>query len=232
MTQTTEFMVSFEEPTERPPPSSRVAAFGAAKRHSRRVRRLKIAIVFGSACAFAGLLLVAVYDPFGRIPAGISVGRAGLNGSKITMEHPKLSGYKRDGRPYQLLAASGVQDIKKPSVVELNEIDARVTMPDNSVVRLRAPDGVYDTVKDFMQLQRDIRVTSSSGYDARLKSADLDFKAGTIVSRDPVAVETHSSNIAANSMTISENGNTIVFIGNVRSTLSPADATPAPGGSP
>jgi lipopolysaccharide export system protein LptC len=228
MTHAAGFMGDFEPPKTLPT-SDRMAAFDAARRHSRRVLRLKTAIVAGSLLAVAALAVVGLFNPFDRIPAGISIGRATLNGAKITMEHPKLSGFRRDGRPYRLLAASGVQDIKNPTVVELNEIDAQVTMPDKSVIHLRAPQGVYDSVKDFMRLPRDIRVVSTAGYDARLKSADLDFKAGAIVSHEPVVVTTGSSRIAAEAMSISGNGDLVVFAGDVRSTLASGAKAPSQG---
>jgi lipopolysaccharide export system protein LptC len=227
MTHAAGYMDDFEG-SGLPPTRERAAAFDAARRHSRRVSRLKILIVCGSAFAICALAFVSLDDPFGRLPKNVSIQGAALSGTKITMEHPKLTGFKRDGRPYQLLALSGVQDIRSPSVVELNEIDARVTMPDKSVLRLQAPQGVYDTVKDFMRLRRNIRVTSTSGYDARLTSADLDFKAGTIVSQDPVTVITASSTIAADAMSITGNGAAVIFTGDVRSTIASPSKAAAP----
>jgi lipopolysaccharide export system protein LptC len=197
----------------------RRAAFGAAARHSRRVRWLKVAILCGSLAGIAALLVIGLYDPFGRIPGHISIGGASLNGSQVTMEKPKLTGYKRDGRPYELLAASGVQNLKTPSLVQLNEIDAHMTMPDDSVVRLVSSQGLYDSKTDFMRLPHAVRVTSNAGYDARLQSADLDFKAGTIVTTQPVTVAARSATIAADALAIAENGKVVVFTGNVRSTL-------------
>lgn len=212
---------------------SRRAAFRAAERNSNRVRWLKIVILCGSLAGLGGLLAVGFYDPFGRIPGHISIGRATLNGSRITMEKPKLSGYRRDGRPYELLAASGVQDIKKPSIVDLNDIDAHMTMPDQSVIRVVSRAGIYDSKKNFMRLPHAVRVTSTAGYDARLKSADLDFKAGTIVSRQKVTVAARSATIAADALVISNSGTVVVFQGDVQSTLVPQagqDASKKGGG--
>lgn len=219
MAHAAEFMI---DPDEFPGPSvlrRRRAAFRAAARHSRLVRWLKIAILCGSLAGVAGLLMVGLYDPFGRIPGHISIGGASLNGSQVTMEKPKLTGYKRDGRPYELLAASGVQDLKTPSLVQLNEIDAHITMPDDSIVRLVSSQGLYNSKTDFMHLPNAVRVTSNAGYDARLQSADLDFKAGTIVTGQPVTVTARSATIAADALAIAQSGTVVVFTGNVRSTL-------------
>ncbi len=55
------------------------------------------------------------FDPFRAfLPAGVSIDRAGLNGSRVTMSHPKMSGYRKDGRPYDFTAESAVQNLKTP----------------------------------------------------------------------------------------------------------------------
>jgi lipopolysaccharide export system protein LptC len=198
-------------------------AFVAARRHSRRVSRLKIAVVLLCLAAAAGLIGVAFFNPLAHLPRGVSIVGSTLSGTKITMDHPRLNGFRRDGSPYQLLASSGVQDIRTPSIVELNDIDANLTMPDSSVMKLQAPQGIYDTTKDRMRITRTLHVTDPNHYHAELQSADLDFKAGSVVSADPVTVVTTSSTIAADSIDITENGDKIVFQGQVRSTLARPD---------
>lgn len=220
-TDAADFMINSEGATAQSIALRRRAAFSSAERHSKRVRWLKRVILFAALAAIAGIFAIGLVDPYGRLPGHISIGKTVLNGSRITMEEPKLSGFKRDGRPYELHAASGVQDIRRPAIVQLNEIDARMTMPDESVVHLVSSQGVYDSKKDFMSLSHAVRVTSTAGYDARLKSADLDFKAGTIVSRQPVTVTTRAATIAADDLVISDSGSDVVFNGDVRSTLAP-----------
>jgi lipopolysaccharide export system protein LptC len=200
---------------------SRRSAFRAAGVHSARVRWLRRGILVVSAVGILALLAVTLFDPFSKIPGRISISQATLNGSRITMELPKLSGFRADGRPYEVRASSGVQDIKTPSIVELNDIEARVTMSDNAVVRLASAKGVYDSSKDFMRFTQDVRITSEAGYDVRLKTAEMDFKAGTVISRDPVTVATRNITIASDRLSIAQGGNVIVFDGNVQSTLLP-----------
>ena len=93
-------------------------AFHAAGRHSNRVRVLKRMIVIVCLCAAAALALIAFFNPFAHLPKGLEIGAASLSGSRITIEHPRLSGYRDDGRPYDLRAASGAQDIGKPNIID------------------------------------------------------------------------------------------------------------------
>ena len=50
------------------------------------------------------------------------------------MEAPRLSGFTRDSRGYEVNAKAAAQDLSKPGVVELKEIRAKVDMQDSSVV--------------------------------------------------------------------------------------------------
>lgn len=204
----------------------RLRAFKAAGQHTSRVRWLRRAILFGSGFGILALLGVAFFDPFGKIPGSVSVSGATLNGSRITMALPKLSGFRTDGRPYEVRASSGVQDIRTPSIIELSDIEARVTMADNAVVHLGSAKGIYNSSKDFMRFTQDVRITSDTGYDVRLKSAEMDFKTGGVVSNEPVTVATNTITIAAQRLNIAQSGNVITFEGDVRSTLLPGADTP------
>lgn len=191
-------------------------AFRQAARHSKRVRYLRIAIVVGSAVVVGALIMRAFYDPFSSLPGGVTVGQTTLNGTRVTMEMPKLSGFRSDGRPYDVRARSGVQDIRTPSIIELNELDARFDARGGATLRIEAPRGIYDGSKDFIQLFDGVHITSESGYDIRMKDAEMDFKLGNISSPNPVTVVMTSGTINADSLEARDNGDRILFNGNVR----------------
>jgi lipopolysaccharide export system protein LptC len=196
---------------------SRSGAFRSAGRHSKRVRFLRRIILFGCLGGSAALLVVGIFNPFGSVPKNISVAHTGLDGTKITMEAPKLSGYRQDGRPYQLSAARGVQDIRKPSIIELHEVDAHFTLTDNSVAHLESSAAVFDSARNFMTFPHPVQITSNSGYEVHLQSAEMDVKAGTMTTHDPVSMRMTKGTIAADSLATSEGGQETTFEGNVRS---------------
>jgi len=204
----------------------RAQAFADADRHSRRVKRWRRIIIFGSSVAVTGFVAALFFNPFSQLPQNVSIGPATLNGTKVTMELPKLSGYRADGKPYEVRAKSGVQDIRKPKVIELNEIEARIKTAEDATVNINAPRGIYDSAADTMELMSDssdgrIRITSSSGYDIRLKSASMQFKEGTMASEEPVTVRMNNGTVASDRLDIVDKGNVVVFSGNVKSTLNP-----------
>ena len=119
------------------------ARFRAAVRHSRLVRLLRTAIPIVIALVFALLIVAAYFNPFrvlARLP--IDPGKIVLSGTRITMESPRVAGYTKDARPYEVTAKAASQDITKPDIVDLQEIRARVQMQDKVTVEMTAVSGV------------------------------------------------------------------------------------------
>lgn len=209
----------------RRPLVDRAQAFQDAGRHSSRVRLLRLGIVAGAGLVVVGVVGWALFGPSGKLPAGVTIAGASLNGTRVIMEAPKLNGHRKDGRPFEVRARTGVQDVRTPKIIELNEIDATVQNTDGSPVRIMAPKGVFDSGADTMRLDgpvggEPIRVTSAS-YNIVMRSADMDFKKGAVTSADPVTVKMTNGVVSADALDISGNGSVVSFTGNVRSVLSP-----------
>ncbi|MDB5509608.1 MAG: hypothetical protein JWL93_2077 [Hyphomicrobiales bacterium] len=207
--------------------ATRSRAFRAAGRHSTRVTFLRRFILAASLFGIVALVGVGVFNPFGDIPHDVSISGANLDGTRVTMEQPRLNGFRKDGRPYEVRATSGVQDVRKPSIIELKDLDARIAMADQTTVTVASPFGIYDSTREFMDFQGAVRIRSDSGYDITLQSAQMDFKAGTVVSDKPVNLIMSNGTVLADRLDIVDNGRVITFAGNVRSTLVPGkDSSP------
>ena len=193
------------------------------------MRQLRIFIIAGCGLAVAALAGRAFFDPFSKIPGNLTLSHTVLNGTRVTMELPKLSGFRQDGRPYDVRAASGVQDIRTPNIIELKDLEAKFETTTKTLIHVAAPQGIYDSGKDFMQLHDDIRITSNTGYDIRMHNADVDFKAGKIVTNEPVSVVMTGGTITADTLVVNENGGRITFEGNVRTILHNDEGTDVTG---
>ena len=202
-------------------------AFAAAARHSRLVRFLRLATPAAALLSVAALIGFAVFDPFRREVDGLSVSELSVDGSKIVMNHPRLTGTRRDGRAYVVNAAKAIQDVAHPTSVELREIDGDVTMADDSRLKVSAVVGLYDSVRQFLKLSQDVHLRSPN-YDVTLSTADIDFKSGLYRSDEPVTVVTNNgATIHADSAEARDNGAELTFAGHVRSTF-PGEAVAAP----
>lgn len=196
-------------------PPARSRAYAQARRNSTRVRWLKKAIPIGAGLAIGIVATIGFLDPFRHIGA-ISIGPINLAGTRITMEQPRLTGFRgKDGQPFEVTADSATQDVRKPNVVDLVNMRARVTMQDGAVARLQADHGLYDTQQERIDLKGNVRVVTDSGYSAKLRSAFVDFRGGVVTSSEPVEVAFSEGTIAADRMDITDNGRRMVFEGRV-----------------
>jgi len=205
-------------------------AFAAAQRHSRLVRFVRVAAPIGVVVGAAALIVGALFHPFHAKTAKLSIGEISVDGAKITMGRPKLTGFRRDGRAYVVNAAKAIQDVTRPTLVELRGVDGDLGMGDDGLLHIAAAVGFYDTASQSLDLSQDVRIHNSS-YDVNLSSATIDFKAGVYRSSEPVTlVTTGGATISADSASARDNGDELTFSGHVRSTFSSAaraDGAPA-----
>jgi len=139
-------------------------AFREARRHSRRVRFARIALPVSVVLLLSIFGLWTWFNPMRlllRIPD--IGGDLVISGTKITMEAPRLTGYTRDNRWYELTAGAAAQDITKPNVVELHEVRAKVQAEDKSTMFLSARDGTFDRKANVLTLNTDITLKSTTG---------------------------------------------------------------------
>src|SRR5437870_1901966 len=82
----------------------------AARRHSRLVRVVRIMLPIAVVLGLGALAFVTYFDPMRILDSLPSVsGRPSIQGSKITMEAPRIAGFTRDSRSYEMTAETAVQ---------------------------------------------------------------------------------------------------------------------------
>lgn len=209
-------------------PPKRARAFAKARRHSRWVRLFKVLIPAGAAFGALAIGLAPFLDPLSKIE-GLTLGPISVSGTQVAMERPRLTGFKDDARPYEVTATHALQDVRRPHIVELKNMSARIATDDRgSVARLEARTGVLDTQSEQMELKEAIRVSTESGQEVKLRSASVNFKAGTVVSREPVTVTLPNAVINAHGMTVKESGKIIHFTGRVSTVFDNNAVAPSP----
>jgi lipopolysaccharide export system protein LptC len=207
----------------------RTRAFTAASRHSARVKWLRWLILGGAVLATVGLVGYSWFRPLVQGDTHFSLEGIGISSDKVTMEHPKMTGVRRDGRPYEVIADSGVQNPRDPSRTTLYKLDARLHMSDNGVTRILGDTGLYDSNLQTLDLDGHVHIKGVN-YDLAMQTASMNFKTNAMISKTPVQLDMDNGWIKADSMTMSDNGEQITFHGNVQSQFKqePDDAAPAP----
>src|ERR1043166_3867347 len=165
---------------------------------------------------FPAVSLASWFSPtrlLAKLPTGGSLGSVGISGSKITMALPRLEGFTRDSRPYQLTAKTAAQDLLKPDNVELSEIRTKMETADKAVVEMTAATGLNHSKADQLVLRDSIVIKSTSGYEGHLSEAVVDMRSGHIVSDKPVEVKLLNGILNANRLAVE--GELIRFDGGV-----------------
>jgi lipopolysaccharide export system protein LptC len=205
-------------------------AHARARRHSVLVRWLRRAIPLGAGAAGLAIVVGTWLNPFADLGVSVSLGSIGVSGSKVTMESPRLSGYRsKDNRPYVVTAKAALQDVRKPFVIELQNMLGRLTTDESGgLAHIEATAGIFDTQKEALDLSQHIRLWTDKGQEARLTSAHVDFKAGAMSSREAVTVTMPTGSIKADGLDVTESGKTISFVGNVKAVFSQSTPSQEP----
>ena len=193
------------------------ARFAMAARHSRLVRFLRIFVPGVVGLTMAGLIFIAVVNPFRMLmpKLPLDMGNLVVSGTKITMESPHLSGYTPDRRPYEMWAKTAVQDVTDPDHVDLNKLRTKLLMQDGSTVFLDSLTGLFDNKAQTLDLHKDIFLQTTTGYQARLTQAHVDLVKNTVDSDQHVDVKLTNGTLTSDRLHIINGGEVIRFEGNV-----------------
>ncbi|MEM8749155.1 MAG: LPS export ABC transporter periplasmic protein LptC [Pseudomonadota bacterium] len=198
-------------------PTAPESAFRAAKRHSLIVAVMKRGLPAIALLTVAFFLFSAVSFFFRDVE--VSLAGVGIEDGKLVMNAPKMAGFDKENRAYDVSASRAMQDITKPTLVELEQIDASIPMDANGNADIKAAYGLYDTESENLQLRDDIVITGARGMDIRLQRASIDMRTGDLSSDMPVEVTSQDADIRADSVTVENNGERIIFRNAVKMTI-------------
>ncbi len=192
------------------------------------MRLLRIALPIGIVLIIAGTFGLTYFNPFrGLMRLPLDPGKLVVSGTKITMEAPRLAGFTRDARAYDLTARAASQDLTKPNLLELQDIRAKFELQDKAEVELTATTGVFDRRVEQLTLLDRILLKTTAGYEAYLTQAVVDVKTGNVKSQKPVEVKLLNGTLNANRLEVDDKGESIRFEGGVTMVLILDDAKPA-----
>lgn len=198
----------------------RAKKFRRARRHSRVVRVLRWLLPVST---IAGLGLFAGVGAITSAFPDISIGPLQLQGTSLVMNSPRLTGFDRQRRPYEIVADRARQDIRTPKIVDLETVRIRMDLAANGWMRVTSQSGTYDGDAQTFRGVGTVRVTSSMGYELDLEEALVHIRERTLVSDKPVQARQRENRIDAERMRVSEGGEVIVFEGNVRALMHQGD---------
>ena len=84
-----------------------------------------------------------------------------------------------------------------------------------------AGNGVYDADAKTLILRETVEVITTDGMFIRLEGADVDLENGTLITNSPITATSPQADISSSTLHVEENGDRLIFDGNVRMTLKP-----------
>lgn len=138
------------------------------------------------------------------------------NPNQITGGPSKISGFDKNQLPFEITAQKGVQDDKVDSIVHLETIDSVFERPNGAKLNITSKGAVYETKTKALDLTGDVVFAEGSRFVARMDKAAVNMDDQTLASQSPVSVDIIGGRITADSLTISANGERILFRGGVK----------------
>ncbi|MBJ3777149.1 LPS export ABC transporter periplasmic protein LptC [Acuticoccus mangrovi] len=190
-----------------------------ARRHTRRVRRLRVVIPIVSAIIALGLTAAAVLPkllPFSAL-AGLSLTADGL-----VMNSPRLAGHLGEGRRYEVVADRAVQSLLNPARLTLEGLNADLDMGNDQRVTIHGNEATYNTSTEVLDVSEGVSLVSSDGNEAQLNAATVFLREGRVEGDGGIEITSPRGHIRAGRIDITEGGARIRMTGGVSIVINPA----------
>lgn len=140
----------------------------------------------------------------------------------LRMENPRFTGAMRDGRDFLITAASAIRDKDDASKVLLDSPKLTRGYGSDSPTQVVSRQGSYDEAKGSLLLSGDVRIDNGQGATFTTQKAVIDTRTGELMGDAGVQGATASgAQVRADSYTVTEEGDRVIFKGRVRSRITP-----------
>ncbi|WP_425089014.1 LPS export ABC transporter periplasmic protein LptC [Stappia sp.] len=198
-------------------PGVRAAARAASRRHSRRVRIMRILV---PASGLVLLLVIAGMIGVSNYLNGLGLGTVSFTADGLVMDSPELSGNDGD-RSYRVSAKRAIQRISDPRIIDLETIVAQLRISADQSLEITATRGTYNSAEETLLLADGIDVVTNDGETATFGTLDITLKTGTIRSDDPVELTSSFGALRAGRMQFDQDNGTLTFTQGIQMTIQP-----------
>ena len=132
------------------------------------------------------------------------------------MSTSTFSGFDKEQQPFQIAAEKAVRDAADPGALALDKVSGTIRRDDGAVLGFSARQGRYMMKTKLLTLTGDVRLVSEGRFVASLSQADVDVDNKGLVSNHPVVVEMTDGVIHAGNMTMTDDGDRVLFSGRVK----------------
>ncbi|TLP46039.1 LPS export ABC transporter periplasmic protein LptC [Cohaesibacter sp. CAU 1516] len=190
-------------------------AFRSAQRHTRRVTWLKWLLPLIALGIIGSFTTWAVNQKTVPLPEEVVSNEEAFKQDEIIMQNPNLNGFS-DDRAYEVKAVKAIQKLSEPDVVNLEDLSARITMPNADWVTFTSNAGRFNQKDEFLELSGAVDVKSSQGYGLKTEAVEVKMKDNYLRTTEPVRIASKDILLQADTLEAIDSGDLIRFTGNVR----------------
>ncbi len=194
------------------------SAASSAVRRARQAGILFRVVAFGLVAGLAAMALYAVLPRLWQGPIDVTLeapehpGQAASYGNDV-------KGLDKEQKPFRITASRGVQDSKNKDIVHLETFSGTFARDSGKDLQVTSQTGVYNSGIKILDLSGDVVISDGPGFLARMDKAQFDVDKRSLTSKAPVTVKTENGNIAADSLVSDNNGERMLFRGNVKASF-------------
>lgn len=194
-----------------------VAAPGGS--FDRMIRFLAIALP-AAVGAVAAMMIVTPLSPRGEVSFLLDRNKVAIADDRLLMDNAMYRGEDNRGRPFSLAAGHAVQASARVPVVEMEELIARLLLPDGPAV-LSAPAGRYDFDKELVVVDGITRFTAAGGYRMDASNVTIDLNNRLLVGNGRVEGSVPAGTFSADRIRANLAERTVSLEGNARLRMMP-----------
>lgn len=187
----------------------------------RRMRWLKIGV---SITGFGLLATVFLWQKLNEVEPGfmLSFSEMSAKGDQLQMFALRYQGTDKKGNAFTVTADTATQESLDSQEINLEGIQADITLVDGTWLNLSARSGLYRPDQGFLLLDGDVTIYSSTGYELHARSTVLELDQDLIKSDEPVSGQGPAGEFMAERFETNLDLDVLSFHGGVSGVLYPA----------
>jgi len=166
------------------------------------------------------MMLITPLSPRGEVSFLLDRNKVAIANDRLRVDNAMYRGEDRQGRPFSLMAGRAVQRSNAVPLVELQDLVARMVLPDGPAV-LAAPGGTYDIEAEKVAIPGIVRFTAADGYQMSARNVSIDLASRALLGDGRVAGVIPAGRFEANSMRADLAARTITLDGDARLLMVP-----------
>ncbi len=190
----------------------------ASRRHSFLVAFLRVFLPVAGLSIAVGIIGFVLYTNFFSY---IKIGEVSFTSDGLVMSNPHLTGNDGD-RGYSVHAERAIQRISNPKIIDLETINADISLDRDQSVVVVANKGTYNSDRQTLELRDNVKISYSEGYSAFFDYLDIDMKTSRFVTQDAMELQSDGGYINAGAMDLDQKNSKVTFTKGVKLKLLPS----------